>query len=109
MAELERQRTRIRRVPRNSRPGAMLALELDLAARMAVQSCRFMLWQQAVARKQFALAKSMSRRNVAQLRKLERDFHRYWPLRNKGDAAHCSPFLRWRIADYLNAGGSQVL
>ena len=101
LAELERQCSCLRRARPTARQGAVLALELDLAARMAAQSCRFMLWQQAVSRKQHALARSMARRNVAELRLLDRQFKKYWPLRNKGNTSHCSSFLQWRVADYF--------
>ena len=35
-----------------------------------------------------------------ELRRLERDFRRYWPQRNKGTIRKCAPFLRWRREDY---------
>jgi len=78
----------------------VLILELDLAARMAAQSCKIMLWQQAIARGKTSLAKQMARAGVRELRDLDHDFRAYWPLRNKGTPAKCSPFLRWRIQDY---------
>ena len=40
------------------------------------------------------------RRALRALRELDRDFRRYWPLRNKGTTAKCSTFLRWRMEDY---------
>ncbi|MGB7768803.1 MAG: hypothetical protein WBN22_08115, partial [Verrucomicrobiia bacterium] len=100
-----------------SRDGARRsALELDLAARMAAQSCRFMLWQQAVARQGRVGAPSrrrsgpdaaarrpyqqMAQIGIRELHKLEKDFNAYWPTRNKATPKHCSAFLRWRINDY---------
>jgi hexosaminidase len=74
--------------------------ELDLAARMAAQSCRFMLWQQAVAAGKKPEAKRMASAGIRELRKLEKDFNAYWPMRNKATPKHCSAFLRWRINDY---------
>jgi hypothetical protein len=91
----------------------ILALELDLAARMAEQSCKFMLWQQAVAkqgrvgapRRPDAAARrpyqQMARIGIRELQKLEKDFNIYWPLRNKATPQHCSAFLKWRIRDLL--------
>jgi hypothetical protein len=101
----------------------ILLRELDLAARMAAQSCRFMLWQQAVAkqggvgastlrstatedgpRRPDAAARrpchQMAQAGIRELRKLENDFNAYWPLRNKATPKHCSTFLGWRINDY---------
>jgi hypothetical protein len=77
-----------------------LKLELDLAARMAAQSCRIMLWQQALAAGGISNAKRMAREGVRELRSIERDFKRYWPRRNKGTTTRCSPFLQWRADDY---------
>ena len=79
---------------------SILVQELDLAARMAEQSCRFMLWQQAAAAGEKSAAKLLAQQGVRELRKLEKDFNAYWPLRNKATTKHCSPFLQWRIEDY---------
>jgi hypothetical protein len=35
---------------------------------------------------------------------LQTDFNAAWPLRNKATPRHCSPFLQWRIDDYLRGG-----
>jgi hypothetical protein len=90
----------------------ILLCELDLAARMAAQSCQFMLWQQAVAkqgrvgapRRPDAAAQrpyqQMAQAGIRELHRLEKDFNAYWPLRNKATPKHCSAFLRWRINDY---------
>jgi len=37
---------------------------------------------------------------IRELRKLEKDFNAYWPLRNKATPQHCSAFLKWRIREY---------
>jgi len=74
--------------------------ELDLAARMAEQSCKFMLWQQAVAANNVSEAKHLAQHGLRELRQLEKDFNAYWPLRNKATPKHCTPFLRWRMEDY---------
>ena len=92
LREIETQRVILR--------GGVPALELDLAARMAAQSCQFMLWQKAVAAGKSSEAKRLARRGIRELQKLEKDFNAYWPMRNKATPKHCSPFLRWRIADY---------
>ena len=75
-------------------------LELDLAARMAAQSCKFMLWQQAVAAGRIAEAKRLAQTGVRELKKLDKDFSALWPLRNKATPKHCSAFLHWRMEDY---------
>ena len=99
--EIETQRTHLRRATPASSSGKILAQELDLAARMAAESCQFMLWQQAVTAGNRAEARRRAQRGVRELRKLEKDFNAYWPQRNKATTKHCSPFLQWRIADYL--------
>jgi hypothetical protein len=93
-------------------PPDILLRELDLAARMAAQSCKFMLWQQAVTkqgrvgalRRPDAAARrpyqQMAQAGIRELQKLGKDFNAYWPLRNKATPKHCSAFLRWRINDY---------
>ncbi len=80
--------------------GRRSALELDLAARMAAQSCQFMLWQQAMAAGNKSEAKLLARIGINELKKLEKDFNALWPLRNKATPKHCSAFLRWRMDDY---------
>jgi hexosaminidase len=93
----------------------VLLRELDLAARMAAQSCRFMLWQQAVAKQGGLVVSTLrstatedgrrrmdaaARAGIRELQKLDKDFNACWPLRNKATPKHCSEFLRWRISDY---------
>jgi hypothetical protein len=82
----------------------MFLRELDLAARMAAQSCQFMLWQQAVAAGNILEAKRMARTGISELKQLEKDFNALWPFRNKATPKHCSAFLRWRVDDYRNRG-----
>jgi hypothetical protein len=93
-------RARLRRSTPHSPSGRLLVRELDLAARMAMESCRYLLWQQALARKQRGQAGRLAAAGVRELDRLRRDFDRYWPRRNKGTAAKCVPFLDWRIEDY---------
>jgi hypothetical protein len=100
LKEIQKQRIILSRAKPDSDSGKILARELDLAARMAEQSGKFMLWQQAVAIGKKSAAKSLAQQGVRELRKLEKDFNAYWPLRNKATTKHCSPFLQWRIADY---------
>jgi hypothetical protein len=100
LAAIGKQRARIRRGQWLSERGFLLAMELDLAARMAAQSCKFMLWQQAVAAGKTSAAKALAREGIRELQRLERDFNEYWPLRNKATPEHCTPFLRWRMEDY---------
>jgi hexosaminidase len=106
LKEIERQRRLLSRAKPGRVSGRMPAVELDLAARMAAQSCRFMLWQQAVAAGKKSGADLPAAQGARELRKLERDFNRYWPERNKGTTKHCSPFLRWRIGDYSRHPGT---
>src|ERR1035437_7651 len=111
LKEIEKQRALLKmgRRPPSLRFGAtrqavppkakILALELDLAARMAAQSCEFMLWQQTLAAGKNSEAKRLARTGIRELRKLEKDFNAYWPTRNKATPQHCSAFLKWRIRD----------
>ncbi len=100
LKEIESQRKVLSRAKPQSAAGKILALELDLAARMAAESCHFMLWQQVVAAGKNSEVKRLAQRGVRELQKLEKDFNTYWPLRNKATTKHCSPFLRWRMDDY---------
>lgn len=100
LAEIQRQRDLLSRSRPASRLGKLLVRELDLAARMAAQSCHFMLWQQAFAARKMTVAKRLAKAGIEELRQLDCDFNACWPLRNKGTTAHCSAFLRWRIRDY---------
>jgi hexosaminidase len=100
LKEIQKQRVALLCAQPNSDWGKMLALELDLAAQMAEQSCKFMLWQQAAAAGEKSEAKLLARRGVRELRKLQKDFNADWPLRNKATTKHCSTFLKWRIEDY---------
>ncbi len=101
LKEIEKQRKILARAKPKSGSGKILARELDLAARMAAQSCKFMLWQQAVAAGKISEVKKMARTGIRELEKLKKDFNAYWPLRNKATTKHCSEFLCWRIEDYL--------
>lgn len=88
-----------------SAAGKILVRELQFAARMAEQSCKFMLWQQAVAAGKTARARKMARAGIDELVRLDREFSAFWTRRNKGTPANCSSFLRWRIGDYRKALG----
>jgi len=46
----------------------------------------------------------LAQRGIRDLKAIERDFKAYWPTRNKGTTAKCSPFLRWRMNDYQRGG-----
>ena len=100
LAEVERQLVRVRRSRPGSRLGRIFRSELDLAARMAAESCHFMLWQQALAGGKRSLAQRLARRGAGRLRKLDREFNAFWPVRNKGTPEKCSTFLHWRLSDY---------
>jgi len=100
MDEVEAQRAFLYRGQPTTHEGEMLALELDMAARMAVQSCKIMLWQQALTSGRTQAAARMAKQGIRELAELDHDFEGYWPLRNKGTTEKCSPFLKWRINDY---------
>ena len=103
LKEIEKQRAILKHA--GTPKAKILLLELDLAARMAAQSCQFMLWQQARAAGKRTEAKRLARTGIRELRKLEKDFNAYWPLRNKATPQHCSAFLKWRIRDYRHSPG----
>lgn len=100
LEEVERQRLILGRAKPASPLGSMLQWELDMAARMAAQSCRFMLWQQAKACGRQSRANQMARQGIRDLRELDAEFRAYWPKRNKGTTEKCSSFLAWRMEDY---------
>ena len=102
-SEIERQRKILSHAKPQSDTGQMLGLELDLAARMAAESCHYMRWQQVEATGGKVEAAKLARRGIQALQLLDRDFAAYWPRRNKATPKHCSPFLGWRIKDYQGA------
>jgi hexosaminidase len=97
---VEAQRSLLRRSRPESREAGILVAELDLAARMAAQSCKYMLWQQALATNHPATARALADRGMAELKQLDQEFNLYWPTRNKSGTKKSSSFLRWRIDDY---------
>jgi hypothetical protein len=98
--EVERQRETLGGARPTDLASGLLCAELDLAARMAGQSCCFMLWQQELAFGNGSKANALARMGGQALEDLRADFENYWPLRNKGTTAKCSTFLDWRIEDY---------
>jgi hypothetical protein len=100
LKEIQKQRAALHRAKLKPPTANILKRELDLAARMAEQSCRFMLWQQAVVAGKKPEADLLAQQGIRELRKLEEDFNAYWPLRNKATPKHCTPFLHWRMDDY---------
>jgi hexosaminidase len=102
LKDIERRRSVLFHAAPKSDAGKLLMRELDLAARMAAQSCKFMLWQQALAAGNKSKAERLARIGISELKKLEKDFNALWPLRNKATPKHCSAFLRWRMDDYRN-------
>ncbi len=103
LREIEAQRKVLRQAKPKSASGKVLVRELDLAARMAAQSCHYMRWQQQVTAGKIAKARPLAQKGVQELKRLEKDFNACWPLRNKGTPKHCSPFLQWRREDYARA------
>lgn len=100
MEEVEAQQEVLRRARGVSDSAKVLHAELDLASRMAVQSCKIMLWQQALADGRATAARKMAKKGIADLRELEADFTAYWPARNKGVALKHWPMFKWRIDDF---------
>ena len=100
LEEIENQRTVLKRSYPETPSGLLFQRELDLAARMAAESCRYMLWQQRIAAGQIRKADQMARGSIKELTALRKDFDGYWPLRNKATPAKCYTFLSWRIDDY---------
>ncbi len=100
LAEVEKQYAVLSKSKPASKAGKILRQELQLAARMAMESCHIMLWQQALAAGKSAVAKKLAQRGISALRRLEKEFKAYWPSRNKATTARCSPFLSWRMEDY---------
>ena len=102
LKEIEKQRAKLNLGQRHAvLPHAKnSARELDLAARMAAQSCLFMLWQQAAAAGKYSEAKSLARTGIAELKSLGKDFNALWSLRNKATPKHSAEFLWWRMDDY---------
>jgi hexosaminidase len=100
LKEIETERACLQRASASTKTGKVLLKELYLAARMAAQSCQFMLWQQAMAAGRISKANKLAQTGIRELRKLEKDFNAYWPLRNKATPKYCSAFLHWRINDY---------
>jgi hypothetical protein len=99
-AAVEAQRETLRAAQPNGLLGGLLCLELDLAARMAIQSCRYLRWQQELAFGKATTARSLAHQGLKELTVLREQFENYWPLRNKGTTAKCSTFLDWRMKDY---------
>jgi hexosaminidase len=102
LKEIESQRKILASAKPQSNSGKILARELDLATRMAAQSCKFMLWQKAIASGKTYAAKKIAQNQIRELKKLQRDFHSYWPVRNKATPKHCSKILDWRIEELKN-------
>jgi hypothetical protein len=101
LKDIETQRKVLHAAKPDSAAGKILFRELDLAARMAAESCHYMLWQQAVATGKKSKSKALAQRGIRELQVLEKDFSAYWPSRNKGTKKHCTPFLQWRIQELM--------
>ena len=102
LEEIEHQRTKLNQGEPATASGLLFHRELDLAARMAAESCRYMLWQQQLSAGHIRQADRMARRSIKELGAIGREFDQYWPSRNKATPAKCYGFLNWRIDDYRN-------
>jgi len=100
LEELGRQRSVLDEGKPATRSGEMLMRELDLAARMAAESCCIILWEQALTAGKQLQARRLARLGIDALLQLDHEFEIYWPLRNKGTPKKCSEFLQWRADDY---------
>lgn len=100
MEEVETRRRHLSGARPRTASSIILSQELDLAARLALQSCQYMLWQQALAGDRHRLASQLARRNSKALQQLRSEFNALWPGRNKGRPGKCSAFFGWRLRDY---------
>jgi hypothetical protein len=96
LGEVEKQRQRLKSTRPTTASSKVLKLELEFAARMAVVSCKYMLWQQARITRRASEQDALKKGLLRELEALERDFRRYWLRRNKGPVEKCAAFLSWR-------------
>jgi len=99
LAEISKQQRVLARAKPATASGRLLARELTFAARLAALSCQYMLWQQARTAGKTAAAQKIAATIIRELKKFDRQFTNYWPLRNKATPRHCTPFLRWRLEE----------
>jgi len=99
LEEVETQLSVLHRA-RPSPAARILGLELNLAARMAAQSCKFMLWQQSLAAGRARTVHADAKRARAELRQIQGELAMCWPTRNRGSPDKYWPFLKWRMEDY---------
>lgn len=97
---VKRARAQLKKAMVQSPVNRVLVDELDLAARMAEESCHYLLWQQALAKARSAAAREMAQAGIQRIAILKRDFRAYWSRRNKGTPSKCATFLDWRLEDY---------
>jgi len=100
LAEVEKQRAVLAKTKPATKTGLILQAELDLAARMAAESCHIMLWQQALAAGKTKEAKKLAQVGIKALQQIETAFTSLWSQRNKATPIKSSPFLKWRMKDY---------
>lgn len=103
LREINRQRKNLQRTRPTSSAGRIHRRELELAARLAAESCHYMLWQQAISAGQKIKAQALARRARQELPRLQRDFTAVWPERYLATPAQCIPFLSWRIQEYTQS------
>ena len=101
LREVKRQRKILMKARPKTAEGRTLQAELEVAARMAEQSCKYMLWQQTAAAGKAKLAKELAQKNLRELAAVEKDFRRLWRLRNKG--RKFGEFFGWRREEMKGA------
>lgn len=100
LAEVEKHLAVLIKTKSISKSAVILKMELHLAARMAAESCRIMLWQQALAAGKTTEAKRLARIGIKVLQQIENTYNGCWAWRNKATASKSIPFLKWRREDY---------
>jgi len=99
LAEVEKQRAVLRRARPSTKAAGILRTELDLAARMAAQSCKIMLWSRRLPQGRWPSRCAWPKRawmSCATLSAISMPTGR----RETRAPAKCSAFIQWRMHDY---------
>jgi hypothetical protein len=101
-ASVARERARLNEARPASQQAQRWLAEADLAARMAEESCRYLLWQQALVGGRRGEARRMAKTGIRKLKGIRRELTAGWRRNNKGAPSTHAVFLDWRIQDYRN-------